>query len=118
MNRKTIVGMSLLFMLSMVPIVWILVSMRGVPSEPGGGGGGSAFSIAPASPKACGPICEGILGYLIAKAGDYIVEQAGQPCSSGGGPCGAPGPGGGGGGGAFPSPYDATSDPVITAKTN
>lgn len=116
MNKRTLVGITALFGMSIAGLVWIGVTASQYPKGAAGGGGGSAFSIG-ATPKACGPICEGILGYLIAKAGDYVVTQMGQPtnCANG---CGAPGPGGGGGGSAFPSPQDATSDPVVTAKTN
>lgn len=105
--RKKIIGLLLVFSIAVSPFAWLASAVGAYPPGPFGGGGGDAFPQVAAAEApglayffpACGPWCQGLIGYLIGKAVDYTVgyyiDNAPRPG------CG-PNACGGGGGDAFP----------------
>lgn len=83
-RRKQYVVVFICFVLAIAPLAYTAAASSRYPCGAFGGGGGDAFpSIVKSSTHMiaglCGPICQGIIGWVVGKVGDWLTNV---PCST------------------------------------
>ena len=98
-QRHQPIALAVLFVLALAPIIFGMLDGHPYPVGPFGGGGGSAFEQS-SVPVPFNPLVDGIIGWMVGKAADYVVANYNAPSGCGGWqnecPAGAFGGGGGG----------------------